>query len=220
MYDYEDYYDETSEFERQIMEFKDGLARVVKKEHQEEMERLREENAELQIIKDTLTEIRAEHNEALRKLDAEKQRLKRTALINLLDETRLVMFIASAKYIEKPKCNKCNDNRRIDFVSPSGRKQQEDCLCKACDSRWEPAEALRYEFCQRSCDGRNVIAWYKTIKTDEDHICISEYDSGHVRKCYDGKPYEEVLSYDVMFKTIEECQKYCDWLNERDKNNG
>lgn len=48
---YDDYYDELSEFDMQVEEFKDSLKKAVKEEYQEKMKQLEAENARLQNIK-------------------------------------------------------------------------------------------------------------------------------------------------------------------------
>lgn len=51
MIDYDDFYDEPSEFQIQIAEFKQSLMESVKQEFLDEMERLKTENRELQTFK-------------------------------------------------------------------------------------------------------------------------------------------------------------------------
>ena len=66
---YDEFYDEPSEFDIQIEEWKDTLRECVKKEYKEEMERLRKENAEL-------LDIKKNWQEKIRELETEKFKLK------------------------------------------------------------------------------------------------------------------------------------------------
>lgn len=213
MYGYDDFYNEPNEFEQQIEEFKKGLIKAIKTEYTEEMEHLRKENAELQAVKARMKEIETEHKNAVYQLKRKEEEAERKALNKLLENARLMMFAADTTYEEKPKCDKCNEKRQIEYKTPLGKTSYENCTCSNKTAVYVPKEIMRYEFCQR-CGNGELTAWYKFIEKADDHVCVSEYSYGDVRKIYDGStPYEELKSRDVMFKTVEDCQKYCDWLN-------
>lgn len=60
-----------------------------------------------------------------------------------------------------------------------------------------------------------MSAWYKIKKSyDDDEYC--GYDSyTYAKTVYnDGMNYEKLERYDTFFKTIEDCQSYCNYLNE------
>ena len=71
---YDDFYNEPSEFEQQIYEFKQALVKAVKEEYQEELETLRKENAELADFKSKKDELERAHREALREFEKKKKR--------------------------------------------------------------------------------------------------------------------------------------------------
>jgi hypothetical protein len=217
---YDDYFDDIEEFDKKIDEFKQSLINAVKQEYQEEIERLRKENSELQGIKNRMEEIEQEHKNAIIRLKNKERESDRKSLKELLDSTKLIMYKPTQKYEEKPKCEKCNDNRQIEYTSPSGKIQYESCVCGERNIVFVPSEIMRCEFRQQ-WRGDKLIVWYKPIEKNDDHVCIAEFGYSNVYKLYNGTtPYEEVGYYDVMFKSIEDCQKYCDWLNEKNKNGG
>ena len=118
MSDY-DFYDEPSEFEMQIEEFKQGLMRAVKQEILDEMESLREENMELQTFKREKDQMKREHRDALVDLqikanDAEKK-ANRKKLVEVFGEYLTVAWGVLDDYVALPKCDKCDDQRYIHF---------------------------------------------------------------------------------------------------------
>ena len=61
MYYPDDFYCEPSEFEMQVEEFKESLAKSIKSEFLEEMERLKAENRKLQGIKDNFEQVKRDY---------------------------------------------------------------------------------------------------------------------------------------------------------------
>jgi len=215
---YEDYYDEPSEFEQQIAEFKDSLVKAVKKEHQEEIERLRRENAELQGIKSRIKQIELEHAESLRHLKAAEERAvyeaKRARLKELLSENFIQGWGVENRGEKFPKCEKCDKNRYIHYKTPSGKGATERCDCDARMTRYEPLPIECYEFHQSKTTygGEKYprISVYFSRKEDRDH---DEYN--RTRNIYKGEPFKEVDRYGIAFLNKEKCQEYCDWLNAK-----
>ena len=86
---YDDFYDDSFEFEQQIAEWKDTLKKAVKEEYQERMKRLEEENASLRDIKENWDQKVAELKEEKYKLRAAtreaEDKAKKERLRGLLD---------------------------------------------------------------------------------------------------------------------------------------
>ena len=211
-----DYYSELySEFDKLIADFKQSLISAVKQEHQEEMNRLREENARLQSVKNDWEKIkeerRADHEELKRKM----KESDRKSLKELLDSSALlVMWKVGSARIEKDKCDKCDEQRRIYYTTPRGKRTYEECECQDSAYNYFPCEALRYEFGQKDRE-RTVIAWYKKMERYSGHACLEDWSTvGDLNA--DQKPFDEITQYDAVFKDKEKCQEYCDWLNERE----
>jgi len=213
----EEFYNEPSEFEMQIDEFKQALIESVKKEYVDEMDRLRKENAELQDFKENKKAIENEHRQALHKMETEKAQfeksLKNKRLTDLFGENMFTAWYPNSKSIKPPKCDQCDDNREIHFTSPSGKKLTEPCpTCGNSKSVYEPEELECYKFTQgkpdRWTDECRIYLYFRRVSSDKDDYFESN------RKAYDGGKYEEVRSYDTAFFDLEECQKYCDWKNK------
>lgn len=221
-YDYDDYYNEPSEFEQQIMELKNSLVKAVKKEHQEEIECLRKENAELQDIKNRIKDIETEHRQWITQIERDRKQLestiKRARLKELLSDNFVQAWGVENNGELLPKCDKCNKNRYIHYKTPMGRPAQEQCSCNAHVIRYEPLPIECYEFIQS-----------KTTYGNENYPRISIYYSRSKSKNYDeyertsniykGESFEEIKKYGIVFLDKDKCQKYCDWLNVKEKIN-
>src|SRR5690625_4319308 len=111
---------------------------------------------------------------------------------------------------ELPKCEKCNEQRLIEFPSPSGRKLTEDCLYKRGPLKYRTQENICVEF---TSDGGKVRAWYKPSDyKDSDHMVSANY----MEKLHDDIPFEDIkYNWDAFFLDKDKCQAYCDWLTEQ-----
>ncbi|MNW38933.1 hypothetical protein D3C74_160130 [compost metagenome] len=214
----DDFYCEPSEFDQQVEEFKQSLMNSVRDGYKAEMEELRKENAELQDIKRRKDEIEREHTLALHQLNSEKSdfenRLKRMRLTELLGENLLIAWFPSSQRNQKPKCDKCDEQRFIRYTTPSGKPASERCDCYESICSYEPEEIECYKFYQskNSWGGDYpIVSRYYQRKVER------EYDSFEAcRKPYGGEPFEKIERWSVAFNSQEECQKYCDWLNEKE----
>jgi hypothetical protein len=217
MYEYEDFYHETSEFEQQVDEFKQALLKSVKEEYKAEMEQLRKENAELQEVKNNFDQIKRESESKIRELDIEKNNLRRTVrnerLTELMKDFHVIAYRARSKNEELPKCDKCNEIRRIEFLSPTGKQMTEECECSKGRKIYVPDEVEVAEF-TIDRHGTGMSMWYCRKYADSDHYHSTDY-AEHIYKT--GTNYEELGSHwGVFFRDKEECQKYCDWLTEKE----
>jgi hypothetical protein len=214
----EDFYDEPSEFEQAVDEFKQGLMKSVKEEFVGEMERLRKENAELQDVKKNFEQVKRDFDVKKRELESEYQKLKgnvrRERLVDLLKDHQITLYKALSKRKVPPKCDKCDKYRKIKYTSPLGRETSEDCLCKEGKIVCFPEEYVRYEF-RLSRNQSDVTAWYRQYNDDEDGLV---YDSS-IRAEYiysSDMDFKDIKQYSTFFKTKEECQRYCDFLNSKE----
>jgi hypothetical protein len=211
----EEFYYEPTEFEQKIDELKISLASSIKEDFFAELERLKKENKELQEVKANFDEIKRDYENKKRDLDRERNdlqsRLRRERLVDLLKDHQLILYKAYSKRVLPQKCDKCDNNRRIQYTSPLGRKTYEDCLCKEGKLVYFPYEYVRYEF-RLNRDKNGVTAWYRQYSDNEDGF-VSD-SSIHADYIYSPNiSFEELKQYNTFFKTKEECQEYCDWLN-------
>lgn len=207
---YDDFYDEPNEFEQQIYEFKDSLLKAVKKEYIEEMEELKKENEELQEIKKNFEQIKADYKEKEHELKLNEgtieRRMRNARLSELMKDKEIIMYQADYKYMRVSKCNRCDDY----FKSPSGKDITEECECAKRYTAYYPNEYIAYEF--KLNNNKTISVWYKIQDHNDDEYC--ERDSKFADYIYNkDMKYEDINAYRTFFKSKEDCQKYCDWLN-------
>lgn len=212
-----DFYNEPTEFDIAMKELKTKLMNSVKEEFLNEMNQLRKENEELQYVKQNLEEIKRDYERKKRELEREYQQRKaevrKERLIELMKDYKTILYGVDVKIERPPKCDKCDKNRRIRFITPLGREAYEDCTCKEEKKVYFPEECVLYEF-RLNRDGHEVVARYRPYSDDEDSFLY--YNSIRADCIYSPEmKFEEIDKYRTLFKTKEECQKYCDWLNSQ-----
>lgn len=210
---WEEFY-EGSEFDQQIEEFKDALREDVKRETLEEIERLQKELAELRDFKERKDEIEKEYREKMRaaKIAAAEaeHKWKNARLYALLGEYLVGGFTVKCEIIPGPKCSKCDANRRIHFKSPSGQDMSESCLCNVSVKRYIP---VPIKLCRIDAGkfGRQDNFMFTCDRTGG---YFDYYYAKNIVRALDHP--EKIDTYSAMFLDKELCQKYCDWLNEKE----
>ena len=218
---YDEFYDEPSEFEMQIEEWKDSLRESVKKEYKEEMERLRKENAELRDIKkewkERIAELERKKNEMeIAITDAEKK-AKRARLKELLEplcETAYG-YKYEFKYI-RDKCDKCDEYGYIHYKSPQGLDAKEQCDCRKKIAMYHPVEAEVVRLIQyRSQKEPSIVFQFprRTEEIDNDDIC-------ETREIYRGQEFKDINAWSgIIFMNKEDCERFCEYLNNNEMKN-
>jgi hypothetical protein len=153
-----------------------------------------------------------------RELEFRKEKLlrevRRERLSELMKEFKVITFEASNVWKKNEKCSKCNDKRQIEFMSPSGKPMNEPCECNKSYPHYEPEEKVCIEFRINSTKKDCLSVWYKEHK-DRDYDWYGYESSRYVDEFYsDDMKYEDIDKFKVFFKNKEDCQKYCDWLND------
>lgn len=220
----EDFYNEPSEFEIQMEEFKEGLAKAVKSEFLEEMERLKEENRNLRGIKENFEKIKrdyerkkSEYDRAMREAEDKAKRMK---VEELMERFKIFFWRPDWEYLYGPKCDKCDKGRKIKVVLPSGKTVEDECQCEK--SRMKvmlPERMVRWELADRN---RGIAAWYIACGREGDvYYNLDSYGSVFAGKnvvqpgtSFDGLEKME-NQRDLLFATREECLAYCEYLNEK-----
>lgn len=210
---WENYY-EPSEFDILMDGFKDSIRENVKQEIKEKIERLEKENAELRDVKEKWEDVKRYHEEAICELKREKERVRKeleSKKINeLLESLAFTAYRPKANTEVGPKCDKCDEKRRIYFTSPMGRKMSEDCTCAARKVTYVPSEESLYCFYVRSSGQVSSQYFTRTEEGDWDR-----YDNcGTV---YSELPddLEKVSTFHAVFMNLSDCEKYCDYLNNK-----
>lgn len=209
---YEDFYEETSEFEIDVDRLKKLLYASVKQEIILELQELREENKRLQDVKQRIEEMEREHAQAIQ---AAEHKAKKMRYDELVKACATIYWKASAEFIKQEKCYRCDANRQIKFISPLGREMKEMCACADTIVRYKAIPQYVSEI-RKYID--LVIVWHSPYRSGND----DGYETSVVVRdewVSDGKTYESIDKYNAYFTSESECKEYCHWLNnmERDK---
>lgn len=213
---WDDFY-EPSEFEMQIDEWKETLRESVKKEYMDEMERLRKDNARLRDIQNNwaekVGELEAEKDKfRMATLDAERE-AKRARLSDILRPFTEQAWGYEHKFeYVREKCDKCDEKGYIHFKSPQGRELSELCDCRKKVIRYSPVEAKIVYLSEFNSEIEAFMKFSrKANPEDGSDYCVTS-------ELYKGEDFDEIDSYKgIIFTDKSDCQRYCDYLNERNK---
>lgn len=221
--DEDDFWSETPEFDEKVEEFKEALRADVKRETQELIEKLQKELDELKDYKENKLEIERKYHDEIAKMakaeaDIERKYRNKRAK-EILAECCAVGWRAAWEYEEpKEKCDKCDENGNITFYSPQGTKYTEQCKCRRRKMIYSPAEVwLAHIYVNKSPD--IVQFYYDKVRGDSesysDYTCCYLVKKGD----YEKLNIKETQRYDTVFESKEDCEKYCEWYNNKEKNN-
>lgn len=222
MYYDEEFYNEPSEYDQMVDEFRDSLIKSVKQDFLDKMERLEKENAELREVKQNWERLKTEYEEKQReliyKIEQERRNVRRERLAKLFEQCgmNVTLFKPKESLFRLDKCEKCDENRRIHFKSPSGIDLQEECECSR---GYYPVSPVLYTMVKfhrhiknQDC---NVYAFFQ----DESDDYYDYYRSYPIvcTNLYHGQDFSGLyaeLKENVFFEYEEQCRLYCDYIND------
>lgn len=212
---YENYYDNYSEFDRMVTEFTTELKKSVISDMLEEMKALKAENEELQEIKEFREKFEYEHRAKMQELEKERSELGRTRLVELLKPYCKTFYTASIKYEKLPKCVLCDDNRDIVCRSADGSRETTlSCRCNRTKSVYSTKEKTISSLqITTEWNKFNIQFAYKDDCEEVRRVKFELLDDS-----VDFSTLEAWSELSHTFATEELCQKYCDFLNEREEN--
>lgn len=209
----EEYYYEPTQADEIFIEANKKLIEALKESVKHHVEKVTKENNRLkednEILRKKVRGIKSKERE----LEKERQEMKRSLLGELMRDRQMIFYTANYHYYHGEKCNKCDENRNINFISPLGKEMKEICDCYINKKVYTAKEYICYEMRKNKNDS-SLIMWFKTYSDDKDG-----YTSGHVVKdkdIYNGQKYSDLDCYNAVFKTKEECEGYCEYLNNKE----
>jgi hypothetical protein len=206
---YDDFYNEPSEFELQVDEFKQGLMNAVKDEYKAEMESLRKENEELQEVKKRMKDIeferRQEKNEVERIRREAVNEAKKSRLDSLLEGLRHTIYTVEYEREHMPKCDKCDENRLLEYKTPLGRVTKEECLCKKTTKTHFVKDLSAVRINLNSQGDMFVTGFYDEFR--DESIRPIDIMGNDVKN-------EDVREWKPYFDTKERAESYCEWANK------
>lgn len=213
-----------------------AVAASIEPELVEKIEVLERENSEMRTRIDKLVEIDRERGVELTRYKALTNKPLRDAWLGeaLEDLTeKLVVYIP--QYVEfgfPEKCPKCDEDRKIKFMSPQNFEYSETCVeCGFQKVEYAPVE---FRICcikkhVESSDGSKEAIflfdsdkgrYQKSVYSRKEVVSSIPEDVSTLFACFDSYGEEFSVGYsDVIFETKELCQKACDWINEKEGGN-
>lgn len=230
MYDDEDFefFSDPSEYDEKIEGFKAALRASVRKEIMDELESLRAENAGYADIRknwnERIREMQQMHERALeedrRTLWAkaqEHEEATRNAMkkrfFELLDTIALKAWAVDHETTKPPKCNKCDESRRLRFFSPTGRMMFECCTCDRFINRYFVKEANVVEISTQRLRSTFPYGTYLVERKPSDY---NSDGSLLVTDLCDERKFDDIrmdTRYPV-FKKRELAEQYAAYMNE------
>jgi hypothetical protein len=212
---YDEFFEEAeqTEAEKLFNELKVIALQSVKAEIKEELERLRADNKELKAVRSNWRAMQQEHKDALHSLEMAKRNAaseaKQKRFKEMMGDFEVAMYTVGYKYVEKPKCDKCNEHRRINYFTPRGKPTYERCECSEKPTIYVPNQSVLYEM-----NSRYGNFWYRSYEDGYDGMVL---ESSELKKeVYTNQPFEGLTRPQTVFRSEEDCQAYCDWLNEQE----
>ena len=236
-WDYEEPIWEPSEADELFDELKSKLVDAAKASLKNDMEFLKNRNEYLEKRNKELEDKAREVSRKESNLEYKAQNLRRevekefyrTAIDDLFKDVleKSQLWFADNKPHEKPKCDKCNADRKWVLTWPDGTTTSKQCTCSQPDYWYEPEETwiniLKYKVKDSNYPSERYYRLDETYQnTRSDRQCdYSSADFGiqfvYDKFCDDVMEKHEQLNYGkrIGFTSKEECQKYCDWLNKQ-----
>lgn len=190
-------------------DFADNIIKQAKKEFADRIEELEKENAELKDVKERMEEIEKEHSKALLELEKAKERIAESSIIDLFKEVSQPVYIIKVTRKKLPKCNKCDNIRRIAYISKYGDVIYDDCSCNASYNYYVPTiKEVRWF---------RVFGWHFLCYFDD--FYTTSIDIYRSKKNIDISPehFDEFTCSKVMFTTEEKAQAFADYLNKKEQ---
>ena len=247
MYDYDCYNDEhyyePSIADEILLEFQQKMKNALLENVKLDIQNTKEENARLKEENKKQKQRENDISNKERDLKYKEENLKREVtnefyqsnigdtLKQYIEESEI--WFADVERYQNEKCNLCDEERKLVAEYPNGKIIKTNCDCAKILSKYVPglSEIKLIKFSKRDSRYSSERKFYlsrsyspiPSRRSDYDdyqefkiyHV-INEFDESII-KLHKNKEYSERLG----FRSKEECQKYCNWLNnkEKEKNN-
>lgn len=230
---YEDYYEPSpnDEVVDEIVEIAKGLLSEQIREKifklEEKVKTLEQENSKYSDFKETERGYTRRINELLfenqKKYEQGYNDCKKERIDKILDIIEGYTITSCTEYI-KPKCNKCNGNREVEFTSPLGRKFKEKCECSERITTYKvsPTVAKTIILNYNGTDTPSRYYLRNPDLKDGKEIRFEYFNDNNIWVFKDFADFEKIKNenksyWDCVFETKEKAQEYCDYLNELER---
>lgn len=222
--DYSESYFEPDEIEWAAREFQDKVLNAAKEQFKKRIEDLEQEVRELKEFRDLKDTYERKMNmmqyEIERAKEEAAQNAKRLKAKDYMDILSKPAFVVNCEWRHyKPKCDKCDNDRKIHFTSPMGKQMTEPCSCSGIRRFYSVSEAVVYE--SEPEDKHRFVGYvdvncFRNTHTEDDprfEVCRYVW-SGQKDMKYmlDNNYYELIHTY---FFNRKDCEEACKLLQEK-----
>lgn len=190
-----------------FQQFVEKWRRSTFEELQFQVENLQNENNQLEAQIKELSFVKKNWDEKIKEI-------RHTRLKELLKDVQECAYLVDCEYVYvHVKCDKCDDERKIHFKSPSGKELTEPCSCSCKVLRYFLCEIPIYqiETCSRYEEERISLIYIYRKGENEDRYSIGDFrdelDNEKISKSYPWRPIflskERAEDY-ARFKNAEE----------------
>jgi hypothetical protein len=125
---------------------------------------------------------------------------------------------------ERPKCDLCDNDRKLHYKSPLGKEKEEYCTCANKMPFYEVMEYTLYRFKRDTRSMGDLWYEYRAPINKRDYEESIQYSYTRQPELF----YEPTWDFvnissrqrdKVWFHEQTDCQAYCDWLNAKEADN-
>lgn len=241
MYDYSEDYDESmyeqTPLDELFLEYREKCKDILLGSVQGEIDAIKKENVKLNNLKDELCKKKNDLDNRERllqrkeddyKKEFEKEFYNKTIIENIEDLVKnMTLYYISYELFDKDKCEFCDEDRMLTLRWKDGTEENKKCSCSKGYYKYVTfeSEINTVQFNQRKGDYKRPSYFELTKSHKQDMKDSTDYDYSYekfniyyirdnfndeTRILHDNKGFGKKIG----FRSEEECQKYCDWLNE------
>lgn len=219
-------------------EIKDKFREYLTDDVKYELERLTKENENLKDRNSKLSDENYKLNVEKRNAEWSKESIRKEVenefYSKAIDEVfapyieNVDVYYAENIPHEQPKCELCDNERSLVHEFPNHKIAKTACDCSKLIYYYEPKIAtvgtLQYRVkpSRYNSERKYYVDKYKVYNPDSryDDYGYADFKILHIVDVFDDDTIDlrNTLSYGekIGFKTEEECQKYCNWLNDKE----
>lgn len=216
-----EYFGEASAFDQEVDGFKEALRKSVKQEITEELAllsaKVKEQGEKLKNLDALEAEAKAEKKTyEWKKAHAEREaedKVRKEGIRKLLDVLAEPRYRIETERRPQPKCNKCDEDRKLKYTTPRGRTAHESCECAATTLIWVVEEQFVHEISKRFGE---MIVWYDSTARYYNRDNPDSFNARTVLKSPAGVPDKDLMDKpgEYGFASKEDAQRIADALNE------
>lgn len=232
---YDDFWDDDySEYESFMEDLKDTLKGQIKKSVTAEIEQLKIELSKLEEFRlerqrydNEMTDLKYKLKVAEESVEKRAAKMKLKDVMALIEEPAYVINYKFEYTIDK--CDQCDDDRKIHFYAPSGKEYTEPCpYCNKGKLVYYPVEgrllsisSKKYEHYEKP-EMQGIELRYAIPDYYLDKVRNKEGDEFYyeAKRVYNGEELSKCNRYELTtmyFRSIDECQKVCDYINNKEE---